>query len=143
MTLAEQFFALDSLLMRHRQYWQCTAFDFDTIPWPELQGILNELTDDQVTVLDNDQNQLYQFFSQHINQLDELAKLCELPSSAHSRVDYPFWISNGIKGRKFVSPYCIHNMIMIVRLYHQFTQRFHYNLPYLILNLFAHQNRRG
>ncbi|MGY8876745.1 MAG: methyltransferase, partial [Pseudoalteromonas sp.] len=82
MTLAEQFFALDSLLMSHRQYWQCTAFDFDTIPWPELQGILNELTDDQVTVLDNDQNQLYQFFSQHINQLDELAKLCELPSSA-------------------------------------------------------------
>ena len=101
MTLAEQFFALDSLLMRHRQYWQCTAFDFDTIPWPELQGILNELTDDQVTVLDNDQNQLYQFFSQHINQLDELAKLCDLPSSAHSRSDYPFWISNGIKGRKF------------------------------------------
>ncbi|WP_165724892.1 methyltransferase [Pseudoalteromonas sp. SA25] len=101
MTLAEQFFALDSLLTRHRQYWQCTAFDFDTIPWPELQGILNELTDDQVTVLDNDQNQLYQFFSQHINQLDELAKLCELPSSAHSRSDYPFWISNGIKGRKF------------------------------------------
>ena len=49
--------------------------------------------------------------------------------------------SHRIKGRKFVSPYSIHYMIMIVRLYHQFTQRFHYNLPYLIINLFAHQNR--
>ncbi|KDC54998.1 MULTISPECIES: methyltransferase [Pseudoalteromonas] len=101
MTLAEQFFALDSLLMRNRHYWQCTAFDFDAIPWEDLQDTLNNLTDDQVIALDNDQDKLYQFFSNHINQLDELANLCELPSTAHAKVDYPFWLSNGIKGRKF------------------------------------------
>jgi hypothetical protein len=101
MTLAEQFFALDSLLLRNRQYWQCTAFDFNAIQWPKLQEVLNGLSDDQVTALDNDQSQLYQFFSQYINDLGELANLCELPGAELNRTDYPFWISNGIKGRKF------------------------------------------
>jgi len=101
MTLAEQFFALDSLLKRNRQYWQCTAFDFDTLPWPELQKPLNNLTDKQVAEIDSDQAQLYKFFAPYINGLEELEMLCELPRAEKSYSDYPFWISNGIKGRKF------------------------------------------
>ncbi|WP_166114560.1 methyltransferase [Pseudoalteromonas sp. Z9A5] len=101
MTLAEQFFALDSLLKRNRQYWQCTAFDFDTLPWSELQKPLNNLTDKQVAEIDSDQAQVYKFFAPYINQLEELEMLCELPRADKSYSDYPFWISNGIKGRKF------------------------------------------
>lgn len=101
MTLAEQFSALDSLLMRNRQYWQCIAFDFDTLPWPELQEPLNNLTDEQVAQLDGNEEQLYQFFEPHIEQLEQLVSLCELPTANLTRSDYPFWLSNGIKGRKF------------------------------------------
>jgi hypothetical protein len=101
MTLAEQFTSLDSILKRTRIYWQCTAFDFDAIPWPELRGILNSLTDEQVATLDTKQNELIDFFNPHIKLLDELQLLCELPQANTPRYDYPFWISNGIKGRKF------------------------------------------
>ncbi len=101
MTLTEQFTALDSLLMNTRSYWQCTAFDFDCLPWPELHDPLTALTDQDVVELDTDQAQLYQFFSPYISGIEQLSRLASLPVITSSRTDYPFWISNGIKGRKF------------------------------------------
>ena len=101
MTLTEQFTALDSLLMNTRSYWQCTAFDFDCLPWPELHDPLTALTDQDVAELDTDQAQLYQFFSPYIPGMEQLSRLASLPVITSSRTDYPFWISNGIKGRKF------------------------------------------
>ena len=101
MTLTEQFSALDSLLMNTRSYWQCTAFDFDCLPWPELHAPLTALTDQEVAELDTDQAQLYQFFSPYIPGIEQLSRLASLPVITSSRTDYPFWISNGIKGRKF------------------------------------------
>jgi len=101
MNLAEQFAALDAVLMNTREYWQCTAFDFDELPWPELQAALNNLSDEDVARLDNDQQQLYQFFSPFIAGVEQLPELCNLPKSQQQRGEYPFWISNGIKGRKF------------------------------------------
>ena len=101
MTLTEQFTALDSLLMNTRSYWQCTAFDFDCLPWPELHNPLTALTDQDVAELDTDQAQLYQFFSPYIPGIEQLSRLASLPVIISSRTDYPFWISNGIKGRKF------------------------------------------
>ena len=62
MTLAQQFAALDTLLFSTRQYWQCTAFDYDAIPWPELSSLLWALDDQQVSELDSDQNALYAYF---------------------------------------------------------------------------------
>jgi len=102
MTLTEQFTALDSLLMNTRSYWQCTAFDFDCLPWPELHDPLTALTDQDVAELDTDQAQLYQFFSPYIPGIEQLSRLASLPVITSSRTDYPFWISNGIKGRKFI-----------------------------------------
>lgn len=101
MSLAEQFTALDNLLHRTRQYWQCTAFDFDQLPWPELEQALAALSDQQVAELDSEQHLLYQFFSPYIAEVNNLAALCELPQTIATRIEYPFWISNGIKGRKF------------------------------------------
>jgi len=101
MTLAQQFAALDTLLFSTRQYWQCTAFDYDAIPWPELSSLLWALDDQQVSELDSDQNALYAYFAKAIKGLDELKSLCELPTTQQTRDEFPFWISNGIKGRKF------------------------------------------
>ncbi|WP_404342295.1 methyltransferase [Pseudoalteromonas mariniglutinosa] len=101
MTLEEQFATLDRLLFSTRHYWQCTAFDFDEIPWSTLAAPLFLLTDQQVAELDCEQTALYSFFAQHIPEVTELNALCQLPMQSHSRSDFPFWISNGIKGRKF------------------------------------------
>lgn len=101
MTLAQQFAALDTLLFSTRQYWQCTAFDYDAIPWPELSSLLWALDDQQVSELDSDQNALYAYFAKAIKGLDELKSLCEVPTTQQTRDEFPFWISNGIKGRKF------------------------------------------
>ncbi len=101
MTLAEQFTALDTLLLNTRSYWQCTAFDFDHLPWPELSEALDSLSDAQVAELDSDQAALYAFFTPYIPALKQLPDLCQLQAADAMRVDYPFWISNGIKGRKF------------------------------------------
>lgn len=101
MTLAQQFAALNTLLFSTRQYWQCTAFDYDAIPWPELSSLLWALDDQQVSELDSDQNALYAYFAKAIKGLDELKSLCELPTTQQTRDEFPFWISNGIKGRKF------------------------------------------
>ena len=101
MSLAEQFTALDNLLHSTRQYWQCTAFDFDQLPWPELEQALTALSDQQVAQLDSEQPALYQFFSPYIPEVNNLATLCELPHATATRTEYPFWLSNGIKGRKF------------------------------------------
>ncbi len=101
MTLAQQFIALDTLLFKTRQYWQCTAFDFDDLPWPELANLLWTLDDQQVSELDADQPALYRYFAEAIEGIDQLALLCELPAISTARNEFPFWISNGIKGRKF------------------------------------------
>ncbi|ASM48578.1 hypothetical protein PESP_a0314 [Pseudoalteromonas espejiana DSM 9414] len=101
MNLAEQFAALDAVLMNTRQYWQCTAFDYDSLPWPELCAPLNSLSDDAVAQLDSDQSKLYEFFAPYISGLEQLPALCRLEQSQQQRSEYPFWISNGIKGRKF------------------------------------------
>ncbi len=101
MTLVEHFTALDTLLYSTRQYWQCTAFDYDDIPWPELANSLWSLDDNQVSRLDTDQQALYDFFVGSIENIEQLAQLCELPAINGLRNAFPFWISNGIKGRKF------------------------------------------
>ena len=101
MTLAEHFAALDALLFSTRQYWQCTAFDFDDLPWPELANLLWALDDQQVSELDADQQALYRYFTEAIEGIDQLTELCNLPAISAARNEFPFWISNGIKGRKF------------------------------------------
>ena len=42
--------------MRNRQYWQCTAFDFDELPWPELEEPLENLRDQEVAEFDGMKN---------------------------------------------------------------------------------------
>lgn len=101
MTLAEQFTALDTLLFNTRKYWQCTAFDFDHLPWPELSAAVDSLSDSEVAELDNNQTALHAFFTPYIPELEQLSTLCDLEAADAARIEYPFWISNGIKGRKF------------------------------------------
>ncbi|WP_105213477.1 methyltransferase [Pseudoalteromonas sp. T1lg22] len=100
--LLAHFEALDHLLYQTRRYWQCVAFSCGQYPWPELAGVLDGLSDEQVAELEADPKQLLRFFQSYIPELAQLDKLSALPlrQGAAEQPTLPFWLSNGIKGRK-------------------------------------------
>ncbi|AZZ99709.1 methyltransferase [Pseudoalteromonas sp. R3] len=95
-----QFVALDALLADTRQYWQLLAFDHTDIPWPELKSGLLSLSDEQVTALDHEPGALLSFLAPYVPELSKLPTLTALTFQQASRPEFPFWLSNGIKGRK-------------------------------------------
>ncbi|CAM4064736.1 methyltransferase [Pseudoalteromonas byunsanensis] len=103
MSLLHRFNHLDTLLCQTSSYWQLIAFEARTLPW---DGALNEwlmaLSDEQVTYLDNHPQQLHQALRSFIPQLAELEPLLQLPHEKRERHPLPFWLSNGIKGRKLL-----------------------------------------
>ncbi|MBQ4813434.1 methyltransferase [Pseudoalteromonas luteoviolacea] len=94
------FKALDQLLYETRQYWQLLAFDHLCTPWPELDDYLTQLSDVNLNALDMDQSALQRALANYIPQLNEIAKLIEVDTLKPQRPTLPFWLSNGIKGRK-------------------------------------------
>ena len=94
------FLALDQLLSRTQCYWQLVAFDHSYIPWPELASPLHALSDDDVAELDRCPNKLQQWLAQYLPDVAQLASLELLPSLDNQDVVWPFWLENGIKGRK-------------------------------------------
>ena len=101
MSLLSHFQQLDACLTRTQHYWQRVAFDHLNLPFSnELNQFLLQLTDEEVAELDADQNRLYETFREYIPALGELLPLTVLPYQQPSRQPLPFWLSNGIKGRK-------------------------------------------
>ncbi|KZN31530.1 methyltransferase [Pseudoalteromonas luteoviolacea] len=97
---AATFRTLDQLLFETRQYWQLLAFDHLSTPWPELDAYLTELSDLNLSALDMDQSALQQALANYVPQLSEIAKIIAVETLAPNRPELPFWLSNGIKGRK-------------------------------------------
>ncbi|NOU51125.1 methyltransferase [Pseudoalteromonas sp. JBTF-M23] len=103
MQLLTRFNYLDNLLYETKAFWQLVAFEKRALPWDsQLNEWLMSLSDEQVTQLDNDQAQLQQALTQFIPQLSELNRLLALPYQQHHSEPLPFWLSNGIKGRKLL-----------------------------------------
>nr|WP_211091631.1 methyltransferase [Pseudoalteromonas peptidolytica] len=98
--LSTRFLRLDKLLFDTRQYWQIVAFEHLAIPWPELESTLLQLSDQAVHELDNNEQAHRDFFKSTIPELEQLHTLCMLPKIEGHRDALPFWLSNGIKGRK-------------------------------------------
>lgn len=94
------FQSLDRLLHETRQYWQLIAFDHLVTPWPELDDYLSGLDEVTLSALDMDQSALQQTLSNYIPQLAEISTLTQIHLTEHHRPELPFWLSNGIKGRK-------------------------------------------
>ncbi|RJE77805.1 methyltransferase [Pseudoalteromonas sp. MSK9-3] len=101
MSLLSQFQQLDTCLTNTRDFWQRVAFDHLTLPFSvQLNQFLLSLDDAEVARLDADQTRLYDVFSDYIPGVDLLAGLTALPYNEKTRSVLPFWLSNGIKGRK-------------------------------------------
>ncbi|MCH8536336.1 MAG: SAM-dependent methyltransferase [Alkalimonas sp.] len=109
MPLQSDFQQLHQLLQRYRDYWQLMPFAQQKWPWanPRLQQRVFSLTDQSLAELDRDpetrQAWLIDFFP-------ELANLPALPllSAFHEQPELPFWLQNGIPGRKVgqISQFC-------------------------------------
>ncbi|MCF2858901.1 SAM-dependent methyltransferase [Pseudoalteromonas sp. SMS1] len=95
-----RFQALDQLLNETRQYWQLLAFDHLCTPWPELDAYLTGLSDLNLSALDMDQSALQHALANYIPQLNEISALIAVDTVGSRRPTLPFWLSNGIKGRK-------------------------------------------
>ncbi|MFY8273877.1 methyltransferase [Pseudoalteromonas sp. SSDWG2] len=100
-SLLARFEALDQLLYDTRQYWQCVAFACDAYPWPELAPVLEQLDDEDVQTLDANEQQLVRYFANYIPNIEQLSALSVLDLRQQMPTQsLPFWLSNGIKGRK-------------------------------------------
>ncbi len=100
MSITSQFQQLDSLLASTAQYWQQKAFAEDVIPWPELNDVLLALSDDELAALDKEPERLQAFFEPYIPALNALPELIALTRRKEPALSFPFWLTNGVKGRK-------------------------------------------
>lgn len=95
------FMQFHQLLSRYQPYWQLMPFACRELPWqnPSLQARLAALSDDAIAELDQDPAARQAWL---IDCFPELAKLPQLPDFAplRSKPELPFWLSNGIPGRK-------------------------------------------
>ncbi|MCC5852478.1 MAG: methyltransferase [Alkalimonas sp.] len=95
------FVQLHQVLSSYQSYWQLMPFACNELPWqdPTLQARLAALSDEAITELDSDPTARQEWF---MDCFPELAQLPALPAFDPQRPEpeLPFWLSNGIPGRK-------------------------------------------
>ena len=95
------FLQLHQLLSRYQAYWQLMPFACNALPWqaPELSSRLTSLSDAEVATLDSDPAARGEFFADLFPELASIAPLSAF-SALRPEPELPFWLSNGIPGRK-------------------------------------------
>ncbi|MFC3032954.1 methyltransferase [Pseudoalteromonas fenneropenaei] len=100
MSYLQQFLMLDELLHATKPYWHRVAFNEPDIPWAVLRAPLLALSDEQLAALEASPCALLEWLKPHITELNTLSRLTILPQRQPSAAALPFWLENGIKGRK-------------------------------------------
>lgn len=103
--LQQAFINCSALLQQYRAYWQLVPFACQQLPWqnPALQQKLLSLPEQQLSAIDQSPALQQQHFGEHFAGLGQLeqylsAAAAELPATELKPV--PFWLANGIGGRK-------------------------------------------
>lgn len=98
---AAQFVTLSPVLQQYQSYWQLSAFQCTALPFAsaKLNTALQQLDFTAVAALEANPAALQQFFAGYF---PELFTLPDVPAAVaqQSVPDVPFWLSNGIGGRK-------------------------------------------
>ncbi|MDX3773571.1 methyltransferase [Chromatiaceae bacterium AAb-1] len=105
-TLAVLFADISKQLQQHRQYWQLVPFACQQLPWQqtELTALLWSLPDDELAAIDQSpalQQQYFQTFFPELFRLP-LWHSASFPATAVELPAPPFWLTNGIGGRKLL-----------------------------------------
>lgn len=103
----ETFQQLDHYLTSLQRFWQFEAFHFGDYPWlatdPALCDFLDNLSEQELQLYQQQPEQLQPLLSAFIAPLrdlsDSLFTVKQLPAVTAEKL--PFWLSNGIKGRKW------------------------------------------
>lgn len=100
-SLSQQFEQLTAVLQQYRQYWQLLPFACDTLPWADqqLQQCLLALDEQQLKQIDNSSELQQQVFAPFFPALYALPQLT-VPTAEQPLSPLPFWLENGIGGRK-------------------------------------------
>lgn len=89
------------LLQRYQAYWQFSPMNCQALPWQsELTTLLNGLSASDLAVLDQAPQQQLQLFGQFFPELVQLPLFLHASSQASNEHSWPFWLTNGIHGRK-------------------------------------------
>lgn len=101
-SLVQQFQQLSAVLQQYKPYWQLLPFTCDALPWqqPDLIQSLLSLSAKQVNAIDLCSQLQQQYFADLFPQLYQLTELYSLPCNDTVLPVAPFWLANGIAGRK-------------------------------------------
>lgn len=110
----QQFKQYTGMLQQYRPFWQILPFACAGLPWQgtAVQQILQQLTEPQLAALEQDavaQQQLFQPYFPELFQLPEPQKT-NAKTTAAPLPALPFWLENGIGGRKLqqIAALCQH-----------------------------------
>ncbi|WP_341503897.1 methyltransferase [Gallaecimonas sp. GXIMD4217] len=98
-TLRAQFQAIDQLLYQYRSDWQLRPFEQQAIPWPALAGPLWALDDEQLAVLEQDNQALFDYLAPWRPAV--VAAQPAWPELARAEITAPSRLASGIPGRKW------------------------------------------
>lgn len=100
-SLSQQFEQLNAVLQQYHQYWQLLPFACDALPWSEapLQQCLLALEEQQIKQIDNSSELQQQWFGKFFPALFALPQFF-VPAADRVLSALPFWLENGIGGRK-------------------------------------------
>lgn len=99
--LQQQFRLLSAVLQQYRQFWQLLPFSCQQLPWQDerlLQRLL-ALDETKIRCIDQSDTLQQQYFAEFFPELFSPATLTD-PSVQHNVPALPFWLENGIGGRK-------------------------------------------
>lgn len=89
------------VLKRYRHYWQFSPMECRALPWQaELNAQLNGLSLDELATIDQSPALQLAHFGDFFPELTKLPLFWQAASQAASVAEIPFWLSNGINGRK-------------------------------------------
>lgn len=107
-SLQQHFLQLSQVLQQYQAYWRLTPFTCSELPWPDakLQQVLNGLDEHQLNLIDQSAQLQQQHFVEFFPALFSLGSIntstinTSLASKATRLEPLPFWLTNGINGRK-------------------------------------------
>lgn len=89
------------VLKRYRHYWQFSPMECGALPWQaELNAQLHGLSLDELATIDQSPALQLAHFGDFFPELTRLPLFWQAASQAASVAKTPFWLSNGINGRK-------------------------------------------
>ena len=110
--LQHHFEQLSQVLSCHQALWQFAPFEYAKVPWaeqyPDLAASLADLSEHHICQMLNDSASGEQWISTFIPELANAQTPTWLTSAANPRAELPFWLANGIKGRKLaqITAFC-------------------------------------